>query len=232
MSHTRSVALHGFTRFERETFESFFRLARKREPAYALETSLSRADFIIADADDAAACATLERRRLLGHTVLLGAIDRPGSLLHLPRPINLVRVMRALDAVPRRARAGELPGPAPVAVDHPAPRRPVSAAASAAPVPGARAAPLSSTLAAEAAERAASRQAQRVLNQLAYQTGAIPAHVDVRALAASAAREAGRSADATTPKPVERGDSRFDVPANLQCLDLDLSEPATAGPRL
>ncbi|WP_144290044.1 hypothetical protein [Ideonella sp. A 288] len=227
MSHTRSVALLGFTRFERETFESFFRLARKREPAYALETSLSRADFIIADADDAAACATLERRHLLGHTVLLGAVDRPGSLLHLPRPINLVRVMRALDAVPRRARAGELPSPAPATSGGPSQLRPL--ATPAAPRPETRVAPQPTT---DDAERAASRQAQRVLNQLAYQTGAIPAHVDVRAMAESAARAAVRAAESAAPcRPVERGDSRFDVPRNLQSVDLDLSEPATAGQR-
>ena len=101
MTQPTRIALLGFSRFERATFESFFRLAARREPSYAPAASPPEADFVVADADDAAACAEVDRLGLRQRTVMLGITPRPGTLLQLPRPINLMLVVRALDGLPR-----------------------------------------------------------------------------------------------------------------------------------
>ena len=97
------IALLGFSRFERATFESFFRLAGKRTPAYVYTTKVSDCDFLVADADDLVACATVRLSGILHRTVMLGNKAYPGAALQLPRPINLMLVIRALDAQPKKA---------------------------------------------------------------------------------------------------------------------------------
>jgi CheY-like chemotaxis protein len=97
------VALLGFTRFERATFESFFRLASKRMPAYVHEDDPAQSHFIVADADDDVVARQVHKLQALPRTLMLGskAGSRSGAAAHLPRPINLMLVMRALDALPR-----------------------------------------------------------------------------------------------------------------------------------
>jgi two-component system, cell cycle response regulator len=164
------VALLGFSKFERATFDSFFRLASKRQPPYTLVTDLAQAQFVIADADDEEARATLRAQGLLSRTLALGAAPCEGALEQLRRPINLMLVVRALDALPRRAAAMR-PG-----VAQPAPALPATAAPSA--------------------------QVQRVLESLASRTVTLDGSVDVRALAAQAARPVAPPAPATVPAPV------------------------------
>jgi two-component system, cell cycle response regulator len=93
------VALIGFTRFERATFESFFRLAAKRAPAYQHVEQLHEADFVVANADDATAVAEVQRMGKLAHSLMLGALAQPGAAQQLARPINLMLVVRALDTL-------------------------------------------------------------------------------------------------------------------------------------
>jgi two-component system, cell cycle response regulator len=102
MTTIARIALLGFSRFERATFESFFRLAAKRTPSYAHVADLDEADYIVADADDPALTAQLQDADLRSRCVILGATDHPGVLMRLPRPINLMLVVRALDGLPRR----------------------------------------------------------------------------------------------------------------------------------
>jgi two-component system, cell cycle response regulator len=97
------VTLQGFTAFERATFETFFRLTSKRTPAYVAEADASRADFIVADADDDAVCASLAATGRMPISLVMGRVQRPGAGVQLARPINLMLVMRALDALPRSA---------------------------------------------------------------------------------------------------------------------------------
>jgi CheY-like chemotaxis protein len=104
------IALLGFSRFERATFESFFRLAGKRTPAYVYTTKVSDCDFLVADADDIVACATVRLSGIHDRTVMLGNKPYQGAALQLPRPINLMLVIRALDAQPKKATP-----PAPIA---------------------------------------------------------------------------------------------------------------------
>ena len=46
-----TVALQGFTSFERGALGSFFRLAASRRPLYVQAEQIERCDFIVADSD-------------------------------------------------------------------------------------------------------------------------------------------------------------------------------------
>lgn len=104
MSAAASIALLGLSPFERATFEAFLRLASRRAPAYTLQADPACADFVIVDADDPAAVAQAVAGGLLPRSVLLGAVAPPGAAAHLPRPIQLMQTVRALDALPRAPR--------------------------------------------------------------------------------------------------------------------------------
>lgn len=105
LSFATPVAILGFTPFERSTFEAFLQLAARRTPAYQLEDDPFEADFVIVDADDAALVRRVQAAGLLPHCVMLGASGHPGAALHRERPFNLMQMVRALDALPRRVRA-------------------------------------------------------------------------------------------------------------------------------
>ena len=92
----RKVALVGFTSFERATFESFFRLASRRSPAYAYSDRLDDCELVIADSDRESVMVELAAAGKLDRALLIGAQRRHGAL-QLPRPMNLMAVMRALD---------------------------------------------------------------------------------------------------------------------------------------
>ena len=123
MSEPRTLlALLGFTPFERRSFQAFFELGREQGPGYDFTEDLRRADCAVADADDAEAMAQLRSAGpLLERTVLLGRKPHRGAALQLPRPINLLLVMRALDTlVGTRPRPGTRLATSP---DDPPPRR-------------------------------------------------------------------------------------------------------------
>lgn len=109
MSTALRVALKGFTTFEHATFDSFFRLAHQRTPAYVLVDGLQDCEHAVVNADDEAAVAEVMRQGRLGCALMLGATQRPGAAQQLPRPINLMLVMRALDALALQP-APESPG--------------------------------------------------------------------------------------------------------------------------
>ena len=46
-----TVALQGFSEFERSALASFFRLGQQRAPSYSQGQGLAESDFVIADAD-------------------------------------------------------------------------------------------------------------------------------------------------------------------------------------
>ena len=92
-----SVALQGFSDFEREGVQSFLRLAEQRAPAYERAADLAGADFVIADADQPAAVAAVSAAGRLADTVFVGARAPAGAAAHLPRPIEPTRIVRELD---------------------------------------------------------------------------------------------------------------------------------------
>lgn len=93
---TQKVALIGFTAFERATFETFFRLASRRTPAYSYSETLEDCALVIADSDRESVMVTLASFERLDRVLLIGSFRRSGAL-QLPRPMNLMAVLRALD---------------------------------------------------------------------------------------------------------------------------------------
>lgn len=91
------IALVGFTSFEHNTFEAYFRLAEQREPHYQLTDHLTECRLAVVNADDDHACADIVRHSKLGVSLMLGNTPREGAVEQLPRPINLNMVVRALD---------------------------------------------------------------------------------------------------------------------------------------
>lgn len=92
-----TVALQGFSDFERSALNSFFRLAQQRAPAYERAASPTDSDFIIADADHPADVAAVSEAARLQDTVFIGARAPAGAAAWLPRPIEPTRIVRELD---------------------------------------------------------------------------------------------------------------------------------------
>ncbi len=92
-----TVALQGFSDFERRAMASFFRLAQERAPAYLQANTPAESDFIIADADHAADVAAVREARRLQDTIFIGAAAPAGAAAWLPRPIEPTHIVRELD---------------------------------------------------------------------------------------------------------------------------------------
>jgi len=94
-----TVALQGFSDFERGALASFFRLAAQRSPNYVQVDRVDRSDFVIADADQR---STLQSVILAGRTpdtVFVGARAPQGANAWLRRPIDPVHIVRELDSL-------------------------------------------------------------------------------------------------------------------------------------
>jgi len=92
-----TVALQGFSEFERSALASFFRLGQQRAPAYDQAPGPEQSDFIIADADQAADVAAVRDADRLPDTVFIGARAPDGAAAWLSRPIEPTRIVRELD---------------------------------------------------------------------------------------------------------------------------------------
>ena len=96
---TYSVAIEGFSAFERTALASFFRLAARRSPAYVQVAEAGRSDFLIADADHPPSLAAVQRHQRTSDTVFVGAHVPAGALAWLPRPIDPMHIVRELDSL-------------------------------------------------------------------------------------------------------------------------------------
>lgn len=92
-----TVALQGFSDFERNTLVSFFRLAQQRAPAYVQGNSLVESDFVIADADSPVALNAVNDAHRVQDAIFIGSHCPSGAAAHLPRPIEPNRILRELD---------------------------------------------------------------------------------------------------------------------------------------
>jgi CheY-like chemotaxis protein len=92
-----TVALQGFSDFERGALASFFRLTQQRALTYEQASSPAESDFIIADADHPAGVAALREADRLHDTIFIGARAPAGAVAWLPRPIEPTRIVRELD---------------------------------------------------------------------------------------------------------------------------------------
>jgi two-component system cell cycle response regulator len=109
-SERYTVALQGFSGFERTSLASFFRLAVERTPAYEQVDDVDRSDFVIADADRADSLRGVFEAGRTRETVFIGAQAPQGAMAWLPRPIEPVHILRELDALvdQRNSAPGEL----------------------------------------------------------------------------------------------------------------------------
>ena len=92
-----TVALQGFSDFERSALASFFRLAQQRAPAYEQAESVAESDFIIADADHPNGVAAVRSADRLQDTIFIGTRAPDGAVAWLPRPIEPTRIVREID---------------------------------------------------------------------------------------------------------------------------------------
>lgn len=92
-----TVALQGFSDFERGALASFFRLTQQRALTYEQAASPAESDFIIADADHPADVAAVREANRLHDTIFIGARAPAGAAAWLPRPIEPTRIVRELD---------------------------------------------------------------------------------------------------------------------------------------
>lgn len=130
------VAIEGFSAFERTALGSFFRLAGARVPAYVQVEPGAPFDWLIADADQPAALASVGVLRRAGDTVFVGASAPAGAGAWLARPIDPVHIVRELDAlVERRGMARPALRVEPRAIERGGSRA-APAASPATPLPG------------------------------------------------------------------------------------------------
>jgi len=114
MSTVIQIVLLGFSAFERRSIASYFRLTGRRAPRYELVAEIEAAEFVVADADNAATVelvAVLERwadTLFIGSQIPAGAAVTPAGWL--PRPMDPLRLVRQLDRALVMRRSLEPPG--------------------------------------------------------------------------------------------------------------------------
>ncbi|WP_372525475.1 response regulator [Piscinibacter sp.] len=94
-----TVALQGFSEFERNALSTFFRLAAQRTPSYTQVDRLDRSDFVIADADHKASLQSVLAAGRQNDTVFVGARAPQGAMAWLRRPIDPMHIVRELDSL-------------------------------------------------------------------------------------------------------------------------------------
>lgn len=219
------LTLLGFTPFERRSFEAFFELGHMHGPGYEFTPDLWRADCAIADADDDEAMARLHYAGLLQRCVLLGNRPHAGAALQLPRPINLLLVMRALDTMTgARPRTGTRLASIPDDADDAPPKRARSTRAPPVAPPALAADPGAPPIDPDPARD--DSQIQRVLDELAFRTATLPPNLDARA---SAARAAQAAQAAQPPQATHGAQAASDARRDSRALQRhDPLSPATA----
>lgn len=104
-----TVALVGFAESESSTFESFFRLAARRPPAYRVQDEVLDAQVLVVNGDNAQALHLVRHANLTARVLLIGHNDAGTGWALQRKPVKLVNVLAALDGlvgVGRAAPAG------------------------------------------------------------------------------------------------------------------------------
>lgn len=112
MGAAYTVALVGFTQAESATFESFFRLATRRPPAYHVQEEVMDAQVLVVNADNMQALKLVQGANLPGRVLLVGGHDGGTGWPVLTRPIRLVSLLGVLDTlVGQRSAPTAAPAP-------------------------------------------------------------------------------------------------------------------------
>ncbi len=106
------IAFLGFSDFERAALATCFRLAAERETRFQPVVTLTDADYLVADADHGPSVQLVVVTERLAETVFIGSSAPDGAAAVLRRPIDALRVMKALDAL-AVARGDAVPQVAP-----------------------------------------------------------------------------------------------------------------------
>lgn len=97
MAGAYTVALVGFAESESATFESFFRLAARRPPAYDVQDEVIDAQLLVVNADNAQALHLVRHANLTAKVLLIGHSDAGTGWALQRKPVKLVGVLAALD---------------------------------------------------------------------------------------------------------------------------------------
>ncbi|MGS5089967.1 response regulator [Hydrogenophaga sp. A37] len=97
MAGAYTVVMVGFAENESATFESFFRLASRRPPAYTVQDEVMDAQLLIVNADNAQALHLVRYAELPGKVLLIGHSDGGTGWPLQRKPVKLVGVLAALD---------------------------------------------------------------------------------------------------------------------------------------
>jgi hypothetical protein len=108
----RQCALLGFSPFETMTLESFFRLAGRRPPGYAIVAAADEAHVLIINGDDAAVVQGLWAKHNHLKGILIGNNSHNTGWVAMARPIRLLAV---LDMIEKLMAAAQVPQPTPIA---------------------------------------------------------------------------------------------------------------------
>lgn len=110
MGTAYTVALVGFAEIEAATFESFFRLAARRPPAYRVQDEVMDAQILLVNADNLQALHLVQYADLPGKVLLIGSSDGGTGWPLQRKPVKLVSVLAELDRIvgvaPAAASAG------------------------------------------------------------------------------------------------------------------------------
>jgi two-component system, cell cycle response regulator len=106
MSVIVNISLLGFVPFEKTTFESFFKLAGRRDTAYKIVESTADASIFLVNGNNATAAQWIGASiKPSQKAVFVGEPDSNGQWPAAPRPIRLTTVLGLLDAI---SMAGDL----------------------------------------------------------------------------------------------------------------------------
>ena len=102
MSVTVNISLLGFASFEKSTFESFFKLASRRDTVYKIVEDTSLAKIFLINGDNAAAASWVVSGATGSQNALfVGKPDASGRWLSTaPKPIRLTTILGLLDVMP------------------------------------------------------------------------------------------------------------------------------------
>ena len=107
MSQPHKIVLVGFSSFEKITFESFFRLAARRPPGYALIEDADLAQLAIVNADDPATLGQCVASKPAPKVLLIGSQDAGTGWSIQRRPLNLMKVLAAVESLLTETRSTE-----------------------------------------------------------------------------------------------------------------------------
>ena len=93
MATSHTVALLGFSAFERSTLETCFRLSLQREQSYTLAGSIEGSELLIADCDQPDVLRSVGNAGRMQDTVFVGVRQPPGSAGAPATPDTGVSVM-------------------------------------------------------------------------------------------------------------------------------------------